>query len=381
MLESAQVRQLISLRQALHANPELSGCEEQTASRIVDFIGQFSPNSIIRGVGGHGVAAIWQGQAKGDTILIRAELDALPIHETNTFDHKSAVEGVSHKCGHDGHMTILCGLAMMLDQAPLPRGKVVLLFQPSEETGQGAQAIVNDPEFKKLRPNYAFALHNLPRFEIGDVLCKKGSFCAASTGLKITLTGKTAHASQPETGINPALATARLIYCLNRILDANEFTNKTLITLTHTKIGEQSFGVSAGEAEIWLTLRAFEKHDFDLLTSLVEKEATDVAEKHGLQISLSHHESFEVTQNDPVGYEIVKNAATKQGISFTEMTAPNPWSEDFGLFLKSAKGAMFGLGSGTDTPDLHNPDYDFPDELIETGVKMFWEIIKQLTTK
>ena len=380
LLQSDQVKKLIALRRALHASPELSGSEVQTASQITAFLETLQPDLIINDLGGHGVAATWKGKSKGAEILIRAELDALPIHETNTFDHRSRTDNVAHKCGHDGHMAILCGLGMLLDQTSVVKGNVTLLFQPAEETGQGAKAVLNDPQFTKIQPDYIFALHNLPKYDLGNVFCKKGSFCAASTGFKIKLTGKTAHASQPETGVNPALATARLIYCLNRIREANEFINKTLITLTHVRIGEESFGVSAGEAEIWLTLRAFEKHDFDLLISLVENEARDVAKKHGLLVSLSHHESFEVTANHIEGFELVKQAAENNSLHFKEMASPNSWSEDFGLFLKSAKGAMFGLGSGTDSPDLHNTDYDFPDELIETGVKMFWSIIQQLTT-
>jgi len=210
---------------------------------------------------------------------------------------------------------------------------------------------------------------------MGVVYGKKGVFCAASTGLKVRLKGITAHASQPETGRNPALATAQLIHCLDRIIETNDFLSKTLITLTHTQIGEKSFGVSAGESEVWLTLRAHDKHDFDLLKMLIEREAQFIGKQNELDVTLDYHESFDVTENHSEGVDMVKLAAAATKMPYLDMITPNPWSEDFGLFLKTSKGAMFGLGSGQNTPDLHNPDYDFPDELIETGTKIFWELI------
>lgn len=376
MLLTNELHQLLDLRQRLHQHPELSGHESHTATTIHEFIKAYNPQKIITQLGGNGLAAIWKGNTAGKTVMIRAELDALPIQEINSFKHKSQTPNISHKCGHDGHMAIVCGLAILLKKEPIKQGRVILLFQPAEETGQGARAILDDKRFESIRPDYAFALHNLPKQNMGTILCRRGSFCAASTGLIIKLKGVTAHASQPETGKNPALATAQLIQCLDLILETNDFINKTLITLTHAVIGEKSFGVSAGEAEVWLTLRAFEKHDFDLLITLIEKEAHALAERFTLTIDMSYHESFEVTKNHFKAVDLIKAAAEHNRFSYEEMSQPNPWSEDFGLFLQSCEGAMFGIGSGVHTPDLHNPDYDFPDELIETGVNMFWRLIK-----
>lgn len=334
---------------------------------------------MISNIGGQAIIGIWNGSKKGNNILLRAELDALPIQETNDLPYASDIPNVSHKCGHDGHMAILCGVALKLAEQQ-PSGDVILLFQSAEETGQGAKAVLADEKFKVLNYDYAFALHNLPKRKKGSVLCKNGSFCAASTGMKIKLSGKTAHASQPHTGNNPAMAIAQMMFCFDRILETTEFNNKTLITLTHTTIGEESFGVSAGHAEVWLTLRSFESHDFDLLKLLLEKETRSIASKYKLEIEISYHESFEATENDSEAVNIVKSAAAKYSLQYKSMRKPNPWSEDFGLFLKQAKGAMFGLGAGKKIPDLHNPDYDFPDEIINTGVQMFWGIIQEINT-
>lgn len=379
MLLTNEFKQLLELRQELHQHPELSGNERNTAATIRKFIEAYHPDEIISELGGHGLAAIWNGSQAGKTVMIRSELDALPIQEVNSFQHKSQTVNVSHKCGHDGHMATVCGLAILMKKEPIKQGRVVLLFQPAEETGQGARAILEDERFESIRPDYAFALHNLPKYEMGTIRCRKGSFCAASTGLKVSIDGTTAHASQPETGKNPALATAQLIQCLEQLLETNDFINKTLITLTHAQIGEKSFGVSAGEAEVWLTLRAFEKHDFDLLITLIEKEIHTLGERYQLKVGLSYHESFEVTQNHFKAVDFIKAAAEYNRFSYQEMSQPNPWSEDFGLFLQSSEGAMFGIGAGAHTPDLHNPDYDFPDQLIETGINMFWQLIQEAT--
>ncbi len=379
MLDSTELERLIDLRHQLHQNAELAGQEADTAKLVYSFLKECKPDSILENIGGHGVVAAWNGNEKGNHTLFRAELDALPVQEINQLPYTSKYEGISHKCGHDGHMAILCGLAMLLNKERPKKGDVMLLFQPAEETGQGARAVLADQKFQAISFDYAYALHNLPKRKKGTILCKNGPFCPASTGLKIKLMGKTAHASQPHTGNNPAMATAQMMFCFDRILETAEFMGKALITLTHTHIGEQSFGVSAGHSEIWLTLRAFESHDFDLLKFLIERETKAIAAKHNLGIELSYHESFEVTENHTEAVSIIKSVATKQSLTYKAMRKPNPWSEDFGLFLRDTKGAMFGLGSGKKTPNLHNPDYDFPDDIIESGVKMFWGIVQELS--
>ncbi len=380
MLDSTQLNKLIDLRHSLHQNPELSGREINTAKTISEFLRACKADQVIDDIGGQGVVGIWNGSKKGNNILLRAELDALPIQETNELPYASETPSISHKCGHDGHMAILSGIALKLAEDKPRQGDVLLLFQPAEETGQGAKAVLADEKFKALSFDYVFALHNLPKRKKGSIVCKNGSFCAASTGMKIKLMGKTAHASQPHTGNNPAMAIAQMMFCFDRILETTEFNNKTLITLTHTTIGEESFGVSAGHAEVWLTLRSFESHDFDLLKLLLDNEIRSIASKYSLGIELSYHESFEATENHSEAVNMIKSVAAKYSLPYKTMRKPNPWSEDFGLFLKEAKGAMFGLGSGKKTPDLHNPDYDFPDEIINTGTQMFWGIIQEINT-
>ncbi|MFO7608685.1 MAG: M20/M25/M40 family metallo-hydrolase [Candidatus Krumholzibacteriia bacterium] len=178
---------LVALRHRLHALAELSGAEAATAAAVADLLRACAPADLLTGLGGHGVAAVFAAPAgaPGPTVVLRAELDALPIPETLDLDHASLTAGCAHKCGHDGHTAILLGVARELAATPPAGGRVVLLFQPAEETGQGAARVAADPRFLDLSPDWLFALHNLPGYPAGKVLVRAGAFCAGSAGLTV----------------------------------------------------------------------------------------------------------------------------------------------------------------------------------------------------
>src|SRR5699024_2334052 len=165
--------------------------------------------------GGNGMVASYEGDEEGSTVMIRCELDALPIAEENDIEYKSTHEGNGHKCGHDGHMAILCGVAKCLEAERPAKGKVQLLLQPAEETGEGAARMLDDKTFKKFNPDVIFALHNVPGFETHQIVCREGVFAAASEGLIVRFKGATSHAAQPEEGRSPALAMAQLVQLLS----------------------------------------------------------------------------------------------------------------------------------------------------------------------
>ena len=251
------MEELIQLRQELHKHPEVSGKETETAQRIIDFLSKYKPNEIITNLGGNGLLAIYKGNEEGNTILFRCELDALPIQEINSFEYKSVYEGVSHKCGHDGHMAIICGLAKKLHQNPLKQGTVMLLFQPAEEDGSGAKSVVSDEKFKDIKVDYAFALHNLPGYPLHQIVIKENTFTCAVNSIIIQLQGKTSHASEPENGNNPALAISEIISAYNVKIQADiTKENYCLITPIHINMGEKAYGVSAGYGEVHFTVRS-----------------------------------------------------------------------------------------------------------------------------
>lgn len=369
--------QLIELRKELHKYPELSGKESQTAKRIVEFAKRFNPDEIISKVGGEGVLVIFEGEQKGKTILIRCDLDALPIDEENEFEHKSVYDNVSHKCGHDGHMSIVSGLIPILSENKIKKGKVVLLYQPAEETGQGASLVLSDEKFTKLKPDYVFALHNLPGFEKNEIIIKKDVFASASKGLIIKLKGKTSHAGEPERGITPSLAVAELIQELTALPQNKTIQDFSLVTIIHSRIGERAFGTTPGYAELMATLRSYKDEDINTLTDLSEELINRIAADHKLKYEIEWVEEFPSTKNDNDCVEVIAQCAEKNNLGINEIDKPFRWSEDFGHFTHNFKGALFGLGSGINQPQLHNPDYDFPDEIILTGTKMFYSIIKK----
>jgi amidohydrolase len=371
---------LLLLRKELHKNPEVSGKELETAKRIVAFLKNHAPDEIITEIGGAGVIAIYQGKQEGKTVLFRCELDALPIEEINTFEHRSLTNGVSHKCGHDGHMSILCGLATELSQNRPDTGRVLLLFQPAEEDGSGARKVFCDKKFASMQPDYVFALHNLPGFSKNQIVVKNGTFTCAVNSIIIKLKGVTAHAGEPEKGINPALAISSIIKEFDAIIQSDiSKKDYCLITPVYIEMGKKSYGVSAGAGEVHFTVRSDSNSQMKKLEADLEKLAKSIAKEYQLECNIIWTEGFQANENNKEATDNVRNAAKINNFQLLEKETPFTWGEDFGLFTQQYPGAMFGLGSGINTPALHNPDYDFPDEIISTGISVFHQIIKKIT--
>lgn len=366
-----ELRQLIQLRHLLHTHPELSGSESGTARTIKEFLIGHTRAKVLEGLGGHGLAVVFGGPDPGPTVLFRADLDALPISEQSNADYRSRVRGVAHLCGHDGHMVILCGLAMHLNRHCPRRGRAVLLFQPAEETGTGAARVIADPGFGEIRPDFAFALHNLPGFPPKSVVWRYGSFAAASRGLIIRLTGRTAHAGEPENGVTPAPAVSRLLAEIPALPKIAGIQGFGLATVVHARLGEVAFGTAPGEAVVMATLRTHTDGDMDKLFAAGERLARETAAASGLKVALEAVEDFPATINAREAVERVRSAAQAESIPLVKAPQPFRWSEDFAHFTRLCPAAMFGLGAGEDSPRLHNPEYDFPDELIEPGVAVF----------
>lgn len=366
---------LIQLRHTLHQFPEIALEEYKTAERILDFFKPLQPDVTYEKLGGTGLAFVFKGKMPGKRMLFRCELDALPIEDLKESPHQSQIKGKGHLCGHDGHMAIICGLGEKLAQNRPETGEVVLLFQPAEETGDGAKAILGDPRFEEIRPDQAFALHNLPGFPLHQVVMRQGTFAAGSTGMTIYLRGKTSHSAHPEAGINPAQALAQLMQQLPEL--PKTVAGFALLTLIQAELGSLAFGTSAGKGSLSMTLRAFNQQDLEDLIEKVKDLAQSIAKAEKLEVDFGFVESFAVSKNDAALYDLVEKAAHELNLSRVEKPDPFRWSEDFGLFSQVCPAFLFGLGSGENCPQLHEGTYDFPDELIETGVKVFEEIFRQ----
>jgi len=370
---------LIAMRRYLHKHPETAHKEEKTAQYISDFLKQFKPDRLIEGLGGHGIAAVFNGTDAGPNLLFRSELDALPIRETNRFGYRSVSEGNGHLCGHDGHMTMVAGLAPLLSASRPKKGSVTLLFQPAEETGEGARLVLDDENFKTLRPDYLFATHNLPGYEESTIITRKGVFASASKGLIIQLEGSSSHAGHPEGGNNPSTAAALILQSVMSIPPRSVAMHEAaLITPIHLRIGQPAFGTSPGEGVVMFTVRAHSNEVLETMENKILQEVEFIAKAHRLSWSHDWTEPFEAVMNDEGCVDLVERCAGELDLKVMRKEVPFPWSEDFGVFTNQFKGALFGIGAGTGMPQLHHGDYDFPDALLEKGTMLFYSIINEL---
>lgn len=370
-------QQMIELRHRLHQHPGLSGQEQFAHDAIVQELRQCHPTSLFEHVGGFGVVAFW-GDNTLPCVAIRADIDALPIEENSSLDYRSQCSGVSHKCGHDGHTAILLRLAQMASAEGLTQ--VLLIFQPEEETGLGSQKILDSGVLQKFQISRIFAIHNLPGFPLGQVVLARHTFAAASTGVIYRLQGRQTHASTPEKGLNPGLCVSEIVqrfHQLNSHPDAGEqkFRQTTLICI---RLGDEAFGTSAGAAEVMFTLRAYTNAAMQHLLSSANQIVQSTAERHGLSVATSFREPFHATENNPAFVEQIQSILAAQGCDICLIQHPFRWSEDFANYLMHYEGALFGIGVGESHPELHHPDYDFPDELIESTASIFLRLLHSL---
>ncbi|MEX0971354.1 MAG: amidohydrolase [Paracoccaceae bacterium] len=376
-LTPKQFAQLTALRHDLHRNPEVSGEEIATAQRISAALEALGADRIWQGLGGHGVAAEFTGAGPGPTVLLRCELDGLPIRELSDLPYKSLIDGKGHLCGHDGHMVSMLGVGMWLKMRPAT-GRVILLFQPAEETGAGAKAVIEDDRWHEIRPDYAFAYHNVPGRPLGEIGLRPGPGNCASCGMQILFEGKSTHAAAPEDGLSPAPVMARLMTSLPGLgggkIGDDAFA---LSTLTHAHLGEPSFGIAPAEGELRATLRTMSNQRME---SLIADALAEVKRWQGaLKVDVHWHDVFLSVVNDAEATAIARDVALDLGHVIYDMDLPMRWSEDFGRFGDDgAKAAMLYIGSGETQPQLHNPDYDYPDALLPFAVGQFCGIIERL---
>ena len=357
------LERIISLRHQLHACPELSMKEKRTKQIVEGFL-QANASFKVVDCGNWFYAVKYAGQEQAEKMAFRAEMDALPIDETIKLQYGSCNPGISHKCGHDGHMAALCGLAMELENLH-PNKTVYLIFQPGEETGNGAVICRNLLKEEEISEIYAF--HNLSGYPEGTIVYHPGVTQPSSEGLKIKLTGKTSHAAEPEKGKSPVHTLVSVMLHAEK-LACDEHENLLLCTVTGLHAGAGDFGISPGDGELCMTLRSDSESRMKALESDILEFAATCAKEEGLKTKYLIQDYFPETRNHPECIEKVKRAAGLTGIPIMEMDSLWRPSEDFGYYLKEIPGAMFYIGNGTDYPAVHTGAYDFNDGILETAV-------------
>lgn len=360
----------IETRAYLHRCAEVSGREKRTHDFVVEALQLLNPTKLCPMVGGYGVLAEFEFSKQGRTLLFRADMDGVG----------SQPESVRHSCGHDGHTAILLDFASKLHQNPPKEGRILLLFQPSEENGQGAKAALDSGILKSHAIDFAFALHNIPGYPMGTVLCKPKSFSCAVLSCEMEFKGKTSHASEPEKSISPQEAMFEIVSGIKRLQHTDyTFEDYFLATMVEMHIGEAAYGVAPGNGVLRWTFRAKTNAVLRHSIAMMEAFSTQIASQtKGLDFSIQYLEEFYANENNPTAVGMIARAADDCGLEYMEMDEGFRWGEDFGVLSQAIPGAMFGLGAGETCPPLHSPDYDFPDDLIEIGSQMFYEIASGL---
>jgi len=307
---------------------------------------------------------------KPERIAFRADMDALPMEESIDLPYASQNPGVSHKCGHDGHMAALCGLALELDHRELAK-TVYLIFQPGEEIGAGALICKDLLQEEGISEIYAF--HNLSGYPEGTVLYHPDTTQPASEGLILRLSGRASHAAEPEKGNNPAQTIAAII------LDAEDWTgwereHLLFCTVTGVRVGTGDFGISPGDGELRMTLRSDAEPKMKELEHHIVEFAGRRAGEVGLQMECEIRDYFPETRNHAVCLEKVRRAASLANVPAMKMDSLWRPSEDFGYYLKECPGALFYVGNGAGHPAVHTAAYDFNDEILEPAVDVFLQI-------
>ncbi|MDG6228516.1 MAG: amidohydrolase [Candidatus Thermoplasmatota archaeon] len=370
--------ELIKLRRLLHRYAELSGNEKHTSEIITAQLVKNDPTDIITNLaGGYGVAAVFDSGTSGPTLMIRAELDALPIEERLPKPYKSITQNVSHVCGHDGHMAILIGVSEKLTtNRDRYNGKVIVLFQPAEETAAGAKQLMNDTRFQAFRPDLIIGFHNIPGFSLGEVLIKNKVFSVASKGLIIRLHGETTHAGTPEKGKNPTNALIEVLQIIQHISEEyQQKDTRSFITVIHVNLGEVAFGTSPGDAVVMATLRSPEDSRMEQMSSEILTKTQGIVSTYELKWEHEWVEVFPAVKNDEQGNQEIIKASTEIGVPITYLSEPFRWSEDFSYYQEQYRSVFFGIGSGIHQPSLHTEIYDFPDELIPLATDLCFQIL------
>ncbi|MBU1537585.1 amidohydrolase [Myxococcota bacterium] len=371
---------LVNLRHTLHSLAEESSMERRTGEFLRGTLESFGVPRIVSGEEGNGLWAVFAGREQGPTVLLRSDMDALPIAETGDLEYASLTPGVSHRCGHDGHMAIMLGVANGLVKNPPLCGTVILMFQPSEETGQGALQMLSHDLLREFSVDYAFALHNLPGYPEGTVVVDEGTFASASEGISVVFQGKTSHASEPHLGVSPASAVAQLILAINGLAQLETgLDDHARATVIHARVGEEAFGTSPGWGVVMATLRSYDTLLMAKLEQRIRELAMHIAAANRLTYNIALHEVFAATVNDSSAVSYILAACEKQGAPVTVPGKPFPWSEDFGYITDAYAGALFGLGSGEGCHPLHSDRYDFPDGILPAGVSLFLGIVRSIT--
>jgi hippurate hydrolase len=383
----AQAPGIQALRRDIHAHPELCFQEQRTSDLVADQLQRWGIE-VHRGLGQTGVVGVIQGRPGPRTIGLRADIDALPVTEQNTFPHASRHPGRMHACGHDGHTAMLLAAAQHLAATRDFEGTVYLVFQPAEEGGGGAREMIRDGLFERFPMEAIFGVHNWPGMAVGQFAIKQGPCFASSNEFEITIVGKGSHAAMPHLGIDPVPIACHLVQSFQTILTRNVRPIDTgVISVTMIEAGVAT-NVVPDRVTIQGTVRTFTTEVLDLIESRMRQMAEHVCAAHGATAQFSFSRNYPPTINHPTETEFVRAVMGEVvGPTNVQEFEPTMGAEDFSFFLQAVPGAYFLIGNGDGAHRegghglgpcmLHNPSYDFNDQLIPLGATLWVKLAQR----
>ncbi len=365
-------------RRYLHQHPELQFDCHKTAAFVVERLKEFGVDEIHEGIATSGVVAIINGQGDGPTIGLRADMDALPMEETTGLEHASTVKGAMHACGHDGHTTMLLGAARYLAETRKFNGRVALIFQPAEEGGGGAGVMVDEGIMDTFGIGEVFGIHNVPGLDVGHFYSKPGPIMAAVDTFHINIQGRGGHGAYPQETADPIVAAVGIVNAIQTIISRNHDTrDEAVCSVTMINSGSAD-NVIPDTAYVGGTIRTFVPEVQDLIHSRIREIAAGQAASYNVDAKVEIEVGYPATVNNAEKVDFAAEVARE--VSGEAAVDPNTGmemgAEDFSYMLNARPGAYFFLGQG-EGAGLHNPNYDFNDEVSPVGASFFARLVEK----
>ena len=370
--------ELATWRRDIHAHPETAFEEHRTAEFVAKRLGEFGIE-VHRGLAGTGVVGTLKGARPGGrAIAIRADMDALDVHEKNGFAHCSTHRGKMHACGHDGHTTMLLGAARYLAETRNFAGTVHFVFQPAEENEAGGRVMVEEGLFEKFPVEMVFGMHNWPGLPIGKFAVRAGPLLASSDIFEITVEGKGSHGAMPHTGVDPVVVAAQITLGLQTIRSrATHPLDGAVVSVTQVHGGD-TWNVIPDEVVLRGTTRSFKPEVQDLIEDGIRRIAEGVAASQGAKVRIRYERRYPPTVNTEKETEIAAGAASEVAGAANVIRdyTPSMGAEDFAFMLQAKPGCYVLIGNG-ETASLHNPHYDFNDEVLSLGASYWARLVER----
>lgn len=372
-------------RRDLHAHPELSMREARTSALVREKLASFGVDEIITGMATHGVVGVIRNGSSNRAIGLRADMDALPIHEETGLPYASQNQGVMHACGHDGHTAMLLGAAKYLAETRNFDGTVYLIFQPAEEFEAGADKMVQDGLFVRCPMDRVYGLHNWPETKAGTFLWRTGPVMAAVAFFDIIITGRGSHGASPHQGVDPIVVSSHIVSALQTIVSRNIEPIEGGVVSVGSISGGDAYNILPERVTMKGTARWYRPEVGDQIETGIRRLVNGIAESFGAKADLNFFRHAPATVNDADATVLAAEAAVAvAGLDrVQQMRAPTMGGEDFAFMLEAKQGAylMLGSGRGEDDPLLHHPQYDFNDEILPLGASWWASLVEQQLAK